>query len=104
MSKASDLRDRRHRNQFLFPWSPGRTVSTARAAQMLNVSDTTIRMMIECGELSGTKIRPNRPKSPYRVLLSSLEAHMNLLRINLDLPPQLNNSSAKSASGTKTAQ
>jgi excisionase family DNA binding protein len=104
MSKGSDLRDRQHRNQLLFPWSPGRTTSTARAARMLGVSDTTIRMMIETGELKGTKMRPHCAKSPYRILLSSLEAHMDLLRSELDLPAQKNSLSANSASGTKSAQ
>lgn len=104
MSKGSDLRDRRSRNQFIFPWSPGRTISTTRAATMLAVSDTTIRMMIEAGELKATKMRPKSPKSPYRVLLSSLEDHMALLRIELDLPAQPNNSSANPAKGTSSAQ
>jgi len=104
MSKGSDLRDRRSRNQFLFPWSPGRTISTTRAAQMLSVSDTTIRMMIECGELKATKMRPRSAKSPYRVLLSSLEEHMALLRTELDLPAQPNISSANPARGAKPAQ
>lgn len=88
MSKGSDMRDRRSRDQYIFPWSPSRTVSTTEVARRLGVSDTTVRMMIEAGELRATKMRPRSPKSPYRVLISSLQEHMELLRIELDLPSQ----------------
>ena len=59
-----DPRDLRMRNQMLLPWSPGRSISTAKAAEILGVSQTTIRSMLEDKTLMGYKIRPNRPNSP----------------------------------------
>lgn len=87
MSKVSDDRDRRHKNQYVFPWSPSRTISTTKVAEILGVSNTTVRSMIEAGQLKGTKMRDS-PQSPYRVLRSSLADHMAKLRVNLDLPPE----------------
>jgi len=71
-----DMRELLHRNQLLMPWAPGRSVSTARAAEMLGVCQTTIRDMIERKELRGCKIRPKLPNSPYRVFRDSIVEHI----------------------------
>lgn len=81
-----DPRDLRLRDQLLLPWSPGRSISTARAADILDVSQTTVRAMIEDGTLMGYKIRPNRKNSPYRVFRDSLIKHLRSIRRDLDLP------------------
>ncbi len=66
----SDLRFRIP-DQLLLPWSPQRTVSAARAAEMLQVSADTILRMVESGELSGYQVR-KVPRSPYRVYYDSV--------------------------------
>jgi excisionase family DNA binding protein len=73
------LRDKReflHRDQLLMPWSPGRTVSVKSAAKHIGCCETTIREMIDKGELKGYKIRPKSKNSPYRVLVYSIEKHI----------------------------
>ncbi len=71
----NDNRDFIQRDQLLLPWSPGRTVSTARAAQLLGVSQTLILNMIKDGTLCGYKLRPHRKKSHYRIFRESIETH-----------------------------
>lgn len=57
-------------DQLLLPWSPSHTISTARAAEMLDVSIQTIHRMIEAGELKAYKVRPGT--SPWRVSYDSV--------------------------------
>lgn len=58
-------------DQLLLPWSPQRTVSSARAAEMLKCSPDTILRMLEAGELKGYQLR-KRPGSPWRVYYDSV--------------------------------
>jgi len=74
-----DKRDNLQRDQMLMPWSPGRTISTARAAELLGVCQTTIRNMLDDGTLKGYKIRPLCKNSPYRVVRDSVEKHIGHL-------------------------
>ena len=57
-------------DQLLLPWSPSHTISTARAAEMLDVHPVTVWRMIEAGELKAYKIRPGA--SPWRVNYDSV--------------------------------
>jgi excisionase family DNA binding protein len=62
--------------QLLLPWSPRTTVSTQHAAELLDVSVMTVLRMCESGELKAYKVRPDRPKSPWRINYDSLVAHV----------------------------
>ena len=58
--------------QLMMPWHPGVTVSTARAAELLGVSSSTVLRMLEEGTLEGFKLRRNKPNSPFRVIRDSI--------------------------------
>ncbi len=62
--------------QLLLPWSPKRTISCAHAAKLLDVSHDTVCRMIEDGTLRAYKMRPGRPKSPWRVNYDSVIEHL----------------------------
>jgi excisionase family DNA binding protein len=62
--------------QLLFPWSPRYTVSTRRAAAMLQVSIWTVCRMIADGTLDAEKCSPDKRKSAWRVNLESVEKRM----------------------------
>lgn len=62
--------------QLLLPWSPRFTVSAAHAAELLDVSLDTIWRMCESGELKAYKVRPDKPKSPWRINYDSLIEHV----------------------------
>ena len=68
-------RDQLNRNQYILPWSPGRTISTEEAGDMLGVTSETIRKMIDEGELEAVRIRPRKVKSPWRVFRESVLNH-----------------------------
>ena len=85
MSNAGNRRDFLERDQYLMPWSPGRTVSTAKAAELLFVSESTIRNMIEDGSLQAYKIRPDAKCSHFRILRSSVEENLRRIRADLDM-------------------
>lgn len=63
-------------DQLLLPWSPRFTISTARAADMLDVSIQTVTRMIEDGTLKAYKMRPDKVNSPWRVNYDSVIAHI----------------------------
>ncbi len=63
-------------DQLLLPWSPQATVSTRRAAEVLDVSINTIWRMCESGELRAYKIREGKSPSPWRINYDSLVAHV----------------------------
>ncbi len=81
-----DVREFRMKDQFLMPWSSHRTVSTARAAEMLQCSPRTVLNMIEAGELMAYPLRPNRSNSPLRVNKDSIERHIEGIRVKYSLP------------------
>ena len=56
----------------MMPWHPGVTVSTARAAELLGVSSSTILRMVEDGTLEGFKVRRNKSNSPIKVIRDSI--------------------------------
>ena len=64
------------RGQGVFAWSPGATISTQQAANMLGVSDDTVRDMCESNELESFVRRPDKKGSPIRVLKESVHRHM----------------------------
>lgn len=59
-------------DQLLLPWSPRYTISSARAAEILDVSPQTVFRMIEDGTLKAYKVRPDKANSPWRVSYDSL--------------------------------
>ena len=65
--------------QLLLPWSPRATISASHAARLLDVSVDTIWRMLEDGTIKGYKVRPNKPKSPWRVNYDSVVAHVEQL-------------------------
>jgi excisionase family DNA binding protein len=65
----------RHPDQLLLPWSPRYSISTARAAEILDVSIQTVTRMIEDGTLKAYKVR-NKLNSPWRINYDSLMAHI----------------------------
>lgn len=86
MQYARDTRDARGQHVFFF--APGATISTVQAANLLGSSDDTVRRMCEEGILRYYVQRPNRKKSPWRVLKDDVYRHMGKLveRFALDEP------------------
>jgi excisionase family DNA binding protein len=68
----------RHADQLLLPWSPRFSISTARAAEILDVSIQTVTRMIEDGTLKAYKVRA-KLNSPWRINYDSLMAHIELI-------------------------
>jgi excisionase family DNA binding protein len=62
--------------QLLLPWSPQQTISSAHAAEILDVSVDTVCDMIEDGTLQAYKMRDKR-NSPWRVNYDSVLAHLD---------------------------
>jgi excisionase family DNA binding protein len=62
-------------DQLLLPWSPRYTISTARTAEILDVSVQTVTRMIEDGTLKAYKMRDKR-NSPWRINYESLLAYI----------------------------
>jgi len=62
-------------DQLLLPWSPRYTISTARVAEMLDVSVQTITRLIEDGTLKAYKVR-QKPNSPWRINYDSVIAYV----------------------------
>jgi excisionase family DNA binding protein len=62
--------------QLLLPWSPRATISSRRAAELLDVSLNTIMRMCESGELKAYKVREGKTSSPWRINYDSLVAHV----------------------------
>ena len=62
--------------QLLLPWSPKSTISPAHAAKMLDVCLDVVYRMLESGEISGYKVRPDRKNSHWRVNYDSVIAHI----------------------------
>jgi excisionase family DNA binding protein len=62
-------------DQLLLPWSPRYTISSSRAAEILDVSVMTVTRMIEDGTLKAYKVR-NKPNSPWHINYDSLVAHI----------------------------
>ncbi len=79
-------RDFMQNNQMLLPWSPGRTVSVKRAAEIMGVCQATIRNMVDNNELKAYKIRPKKKNSHYRVLVFSIERHIGRVIDTYQLP------------------
>jgi len=51
--------------------------SVNEVAEILQVSDRTVRNMIDSGTLSGAKIDPSKAKSTWRITRSSLESYLS---------------------------
>jgi transposase len=51
-----------------------KTVSAAQAAEMLEVSPSTIARMVKRKELTGYKLRPDLSNSPLRITAASIQA------------------------------
>jgi excisionase family DNA binding protein len=66
--------------QLLLPWSPRQTISTAHAAEMLDVSPDTVLDMIEDGTIKAYKMRDKR-NSPWRVSYDSVLAHLDHIHL-----------------------
>jgi excisionase family DNA binding protein len=66
-------------DQLLMPWSPRYSISTARAAEILDVSIQTVCRMIEDGTLKAYQVRPDKRNSPYRINYDSLVAHIEAI-------------------------
>ena len=49
------------------------TIGTAKAAQLLDVHQSTISRMVKSGDLTGYKITPSRRNSPLRICRSSVD-------------------------------
>ncbi len=60
----------------LLPWDDKCSISTARAAEILDVSIQTVCRMIEDGTLKAYQVRPDKRNSPYRISYDSLMAHI----------------------------
>jgi excisionase family DNA binding protein len=66
-------------DQLLLPWSPRYSISTKRAAQILDVSIQTVCRMIEDGTLKAYQVRPDKRNSPYRISYDSLMAQIETI-------------------------
>jgi excisionase family DNA binding protein len=75
-------------DQLLMPWSPRYSISTARAAEILDVSIQTVCRMIEDGTLKAYKVRPDKRNSPYRINYDSLTAHIETIHQRNGLDPR----------------
>jgi excisionase family DNA binding protein len=69
---VKNLREYALSPQLMMPWHPGKTVSCARAAELLGCAESTVRRMIQDGTLEGFKRRRNRPQSHYLVIYESI--------------------------------
>lgn len=65
----------RFSDQLLLPWSPRYTISSARAAEILDVSIQTVTRLIEEGKLKAYKIRDTQT-SPWRINYESLISYV----------------------------
>jgi excisionase family DNA binding protein len=65
----------RSKDQLLFSWSPDRTISTGRSADILDVSKMTVTRLIKDGTLKAHKVH-NKLNSPWQINYESLEAHI----------------------------
>jgi excisionase family DNA binding protein len=65
-------------DQLLLPWSPRFSISTARTAEILDVSVQTVTRMIEDGTLKAYKVR-DKLNSPWRINYDSLMAHIEVI-------------------------
>ena len=65
-------------DQLLLPWSPRFSISTARTAEILDVSVQTVTRMIEDGTLKAYKVR-DKLNSPWRINYDSLMAHIEAI-------------------------
>ena len=70
--------------QFILPWSAGKSISAPQAAKRLNVCADTVRCMLEEGVIQGWRIRPNKPHSPWRVSVESVEMYIDKLLAHYD--------------------
>lgn len=67
--------DFRVADQLLLPWSPRRTISAARVADLLDVSKGTVLRLIEDGRLKAYRVR-NSETSPWRINYDSVIAYL----------------------------
>ena len=75
-------------DQLLLPWSPRYSISTARAAEILDVSIQTVCRMIEDGTLKAYQVRPEKRNSPYRISYDSLMSHIEAIHQKNGLDPR----------------
>ena len=58
--------------QLLLPWSPQATISTVRAAEMLDCDKSTVIRLIEQRLISAYQLRPGVAGSPWRINYDSV--------------------------------
>ena len=61
-------------DQLLLPWSPRKTISTARTAVILDTSRDCVERLCQEGKLKAFKLRENT--SPLRIYRDSLMAYL----------------------------
>jgi hypothetical protein len=64
----------------LLPWPPRESISVARAGRILGCTPKIVRNLIEEGAIRAYKIRPNLPKSHYRIQYGSVIAYIEQIR------------------------
>ena len=73
--------------QGLLPWAPGRTLSTAQAAQRIGISEDTMNRMCEAGEIEAYRLRPKNPRSPWRIPRHAVEKHIGSILEEFSIEP-----------------
>ncbi len=74
--------------QFLMPFHRQYAITVSRAAQMLDCDESTVRRMIESGEIEAYKKRPDRPNSPFHVSYDSVMKHIEKIHQTSGLEPR----------------
>jgi len=64
----------------LLPWPPRESISVPRAAKILGCGQKTVHHLIEEGAIRAYKIRPDKPRSRYRIQYSSVVAYIKEIR------------------------
>jgi excisionase family DNA binding protein len=71
--------------QLLLPWSPQKTISVQRVAEMLDCSHDTVARMIEEGALTAYRLRE---RSPWRVYYDSVLDYLDRVHSVAGLDPR----------------
>jgi excisionase family DNA binding protein len=77
-------------DQLLMPWHPGNTIATSLVARKLHCSESTVRRLIEAGDLEGYKLRSDKANSPYRINVESLHKFVHEMHEKAGIEPKFN--------------
>ena len=72
----------------LLPWDERKTISAARAADMLDCGRMTILRLIERGDILAYQLRPGVAGSPYRINYDSVLKYLEKIHDEAGLQPR----------------